>query len=426
MSRTQLVIFGASGDLAKRKLLPALSRIIDPCAVEIIAYARSSLRETYATELRKFYDYKNDFPEKIKYVQGEYTDLSGLKSLVSSDAVYYFSTPPHLYRDLLLRVSKLGYGAVGIEKPFGSDYQSFLELEKAGDAKVYFIDHYLLKPLMVVLPSILYGDTSLYSLLNTRYIRSVVAYFDEQITGEGRMFFDIYGCVKDVFQSHLISLLSTAICSSHKPSLFDESDYRAEVSSCISIDYSRCLYGQYNNYEEEYGHPSETETYAFLPARVSNDTWSGVPFILSGGKALGQKKVEIVFTVREACHKQALALIKNTPAPVEAKSVQIVFNVTPDSVIYILVDGKYQFVLHSTENIEKMMHSEYEQCREHEIVFHRLLSGSAFCCARFDEISVLWKLFDPINEQKKKLFYYEQGVDMPEEAKSALASILNE
>ena len=116
----RLVIFGASGNLAKTKLIPALSKI-DTSDVEIIAYARSNLKDSYSEKLKKDYSYEDSFLNKIKYIQGDYYDLTSLIEHMLIRIQFIISLH-HLRWDLLVEFAHLDFDIVGIEKPFGEDY----------------------------------------------------------------------------------------------------------------------------------------------------------------------------------------------------------------------------------------------------------------------------------------------------------------
>ena len=206
----KIVIFGGSGDLAKRILIPSLSKI-DTTKVQVISFARSPLKDIYALELRKYYKYDNDFPEKVIYIKGSYTDLSSLHNIVDKNTIFYFSVPPEIYLDLLGEISKFDFKAIGIEKPFGTDHNSFLKLACFNKNKIYFIDHYLLKPLIISLPLIFKQNPKIINLLNNQHIELIEACFNESILAKGRAYFDKTGIVKDVMQNHLMVILGSIL-----------------------------------------------------------------------------------------------------------------------------------------------------------------------------------------------------------------------
>jgi glucose-6-phosphate 1-dehydrogenase len=147
----KIVIFGASGDLAKRKLFPALSRI-NTEGVEIIGYARSRFDRPFTEVLSDLFPYDKKFLERIKYIQGEYDNLTELKKQLTSDTCFYMSVPPTVYKTILKELESIDYKNVAIEKPFGNDYKNLKEISEFRVEKMLFIDHFLLKPLSVAWP----------------------------------------------------------------------------------------------------------------------------------------------------------------------------------------------------------------------------------------------------------------------------------
>lgn len=425
----KLVIFGASGDLAKRKLMPALSNI-ERLGAEVIAYARSPLKDTYHEELRKFHDYQSDFPETVRYIQGTYDNLEELRNIVDEDTIYYFSIPPELYYDLLKKLADLKFSVVGIEKPFGTSHESFLKLAGLGTDKTYFIDHYLLKPLIVAIPKILFDNQRLASLLNKRYIEYVEACFNEEMVAEGRAYYDKAGCIKDVIQSHLVVCLATVLTARHDAAPEQESSIRSKTIECMSIDDSRCIYGHYEGYADEFSHSTNTETFAILPLSVDNETWEGVPFVLIGGKGLHKKVTQISLTVRNAHISEFLGLLDDADQkeiqPSEIREMRLCFNIAPFSKVTLdirLETTEKSYTMYSSQMIEEIMYDKYKDNRDHEIVFEKLFSKNSFCCCKMREVSALWRLFDKVLKQKKDLICYERDVELPAEAKSLVDSI---
>ncbi|KAI5176658.1 glucose-6-phosphate 1-dehydrogenase, partial [Pancytospora epiphaga] len=334
----ELIIFGASGDLAKRKLMPALSNISSK-DLQVIAYARSPLEDTYAKELMKFHKYETDFPSRVKYVQGEYDNLEKLREMVGNDTICYFSLPPEVYKDLLVKAAHLGFGAIGLEKPFGTSQESFQELASTGIENVYFIDHYLLKPLIVAIPEVFTEDSRLWELLHSKNISSVEAYFCEELGLEGRIYYDKTGCVADVLQNHLAVCLATILAG--PKDIMDDTKYsnRLRIIECMSIELDGCLYGQYEGYESDLNAPSLTETFALLPLIINNKNWKDVPFSLIGGKSLKRKGTEIIFNIKISQIQQFIDILPiNERSAIAAEEIvggSVVFNIAPESEVYL-------------------------------------------------------------------------------------------
>lgn len=422
----KLVIFGASGDLAKRKLVPALDKA-GASDAEIIAYARSPLEKTFSEELRKFQDYASGLPERIRYIQGDYDDLSSLRDVADDTTIYYFSVPPELYPELLAGVQKLRSSCVVLEKPFGTSYESFQELTGFEGLRIYFVDHYLLKPLIVSAPQILNKDRRLAGLLDGRFVGAIEALFNESIDASGRMYFDKTGCIKDVIQSHLVSCIATMIAPSHCYTPENASEARSEIIEKMSIDCSRCIYGQYSGYADEFPGTSQTETFATLPLAIDTAPWRGVPVIMTGGKALRAKSTEVSFTARRSAVAKFLELLEDRKAAIKgAAGVRLVFEIAPENEIYLDVqaeEGAGRHMLYDAEAVRGIMGRRHGHLRDHEIVFDALFNDTPFDSASAREVSALWRLFEGVINRKPSLVYYEKGAALPEEAAGLIEGI---
>lgn len=425
-----IVIFGASGDLAKRMLMPSLSKIHSD-DLRIIAYARSPLQETYSRELRKFYNYGNNFPEKVTYIQGVYHDISNLRNLLDENTYYYFSVPPEIYLDLLNQISKFNFKGIGIEKPFGTDHESFMKLSCFKKKGIFFIDHYLVKPLLIAVPTILNNNTKMKNLFQEKHISLIEACFNESILANGRMYFEKTGIIKDVMQNHLMVILGSILSSITKNEDQDQLSVRADVFERMSIDLDQCVFGQYTGYNEELGSVSTTETFSSFLINFNHNKWNGVPILMTAGKGLQSKNTEVSFFIKKESFELFISLLDPKIAEEvyrqQIKELKICFNFSPMSEIYLNVstcDAEEKYILYDKKIVDNLMNSEYGNLRGHEVVFERLINEKPFNHACFREISALWKLFDPIIHLDKSLFYYNTGVYVPKEALELRNNIL--
>lgn len=370
----------------------------------------------------------------MKYVQGVYHDLSSLADIVDENTSYYFSVPPEIYLDLLGEIAKFKFNAVGIEKPFGTSHSSFMKLACFKNHKIYFIDHYLLKPLMVVMPEIIKMNKKYVEILNKNNISYVEACFNESISAQGRVYFDRTGIIKDVMQNHLMVVLASIISLHDFSDSSDESVLRAKIIEKIKINNGQCIVGQYVGYTEELGTPSETETFASIGLRVETKEWEGVPFIITAGKALETKSTEVSFEIKKEAYEKFLDLLdanlRKKVDILQIKSMKMCFNFAPMNEVYLNIkNDEYEekLILYDAETINKMMHKKYNNLRGHEIVFDSILNNRPFSHAGFDEISALWKLFDSSKTlfDKKDLFYYKKGVSLPKEGVEFKKKIIN-
>jgi glucose-6-phosphate 1-dehydrogenase len=411
----RIIIFGASGDLAKRKIMPALSKVIQN-DTEVYAYARSDLKEKYSSLLRECFSYSTDFPEKVKYISGPYDNLDVLKGIIDSDTVIYFSLPPHVYLTLFAELSKFNYGIVCIEKPYGNDYKSFKELQKYVGNKVCCIDHYLLKPMILSLFKIQMENLELFNFLSSENINEVECYFKESILAEGRSHFDKNGIIKDVMQNHLIEVIASILSEKHSENYSAE---RLEFIKKMKIDDKNYVFGQYKTYCNEMDVKSNTETFASFKCSVDSEKWKNVPFLLAAGKGLSKKATEIIFNVKkESFQKAAKLFLKNSSHSVEKlDEMKIVFNIAPENRIYIQFGHRADSHTHdifTSENIS------VERPEAYENIFNSLIRNSYFPIISCAEADILWTLFEHIHSHPKSLIYYTIGIEILKEAKDLL------
>ena len=420
----KIIIFGGSGDLSKRKIMPALSKVVQK-DTEVYVYARSDLKDVFSSQLREFYNYETDFPEKVTYIMGQYDNISPLVDILNEDSVLYLSLPPQVVPSILAQLSKVNFGIVCIEKPFGNNIEEFRELEKYKDPRIRFIDHYLLKPLMISLYKIQQKNTSLFTLLNNQNIKNVECLFIENILAEGRSYFDNSGIIKDVMQNHLMEMIATIIC--FKPS-DDYSNERLNLIKKMVIDDEIFVFGQYDSYCTEMKNKSNTETFAAAKCFVQTKEWENVPFLLAVGKGLSKKASEVTFNIKKEAFDLFSDFLKScnserSNAPLEyIDEMSISFNVAPLCEIYFTLKFKDEciiepiFINHCY--VDKILSETVSTKGDYENIFNSLITNTYFPTISFEEAAELWRLFDPILSANKQLVYYSVGVEKPEEAKS--------
>ncbi|NNE78894.1 MAG: glucose-6-phosphate dehydrogenase [Silicimonas sp.] len=352
-----LVIFGGTGDLARRKILPGLFRRFQagqmPESARIIGAARSDLdstgyRKDVANALKEFLPEtarpKGDvkaFLKQIEYIAIDATGDGGwkeLSSLLRDDIVraFYFSVAPSLFGALAERLH--GYQCSGpacrivVEKPFGRDLESARALNKTlrdhfDESQIYRIDHYLGKETVQYLMAVRFGNVLFEPLWNAQYIDHVQITVAESVGVNGRgAYYDRSGAMRDMVQNHLMQLL--CLIAMEPPSRFDPDAVRDEKLKVIraleSPEPSDIVRGQYvsasegESYLDQVEDPSSrTESFIALKLRVSNWRWAGVPFYLRTGKRLKARHSEIAVVFKDAPHSifgQALGRHRNVLA----------------------------------------------------------------------------------------------------------------
>ena len=361
-SPAMMVIFGASGDLANRKLLPAIyklsqQRLLPPNFV-ILGYARSPLSDDeFRLRARtsmvgnpevEFQSSAWDtFAPRLFYISGEYDDDEGFKQLqarismleeqwnIGGNRLFYLSTPPSVYEpiitclgnaDLVKPAGGHNWTRVVIEKPFGSDLQSAHKLNDHvlsvfDEDQVYRIDHYLGKETVQNVLVFRFANGIFEPIWNRNYVDNVQITVAESIGVEGRGgYYEKSGALRDMMQNHLMQLVS--LTAMEPPIAFDAKAVRDQKVNLLQairplrLDEvpNYVVRAQYDAgtadtrpvpaYLDEYGVASDstTETYVAWRLEIDNWRWQGVPFYLRTGKALPRKASEISVTFRRAPH----------------------------------------------------------------------------------------------------------------------------
>jgi len=392
-----IVIFGASGDLTKRKLIPALYNLargyLLPDRFSVVGYARSDVsNEEFRKKLRaSVTEFSRTglgdqaswerFAQNLFYLRGGYEEPDGFRRLkeylaeinrVNSSAVnriFYLATPPDLYAPVLQQIAAAGldrddefnggWSRIVIEKPFGSDYATAQKLNRqvhdAFDEKqIYRIDHYLGKETVQNIIVFRFGNAVFEPIWNRRYVDHVQITAAESVGVEGRGgYYEGAGVIRDMFQNHLLQLL--CLTAMEPPVAFTADAVRDEKVKVLrairplpQTEISQiAVRGQYGEgtvgskkmsaYREASGVASDsgTETYAALKLFIDNWRWEGVPFYLRSGKGLAKRVSEI------AIHFKQPPLMMFQACPVEKLSPNVlVMRLQPDEGISLTFEVK--------------------------------------------------------------------------------------
>jgi glucose-6-phosphate 1-dehydrogenase len=326
-----LVLFGATGDLAKRKLFPALYHLVrrGELTVPVIGVARSDwtdedfrmhARESVVANV-KDYDLAvlDDMCSRLDLIQGDYAAPSTWESLAatldrlgSKVAVYYMAIPPTMFPTVAESLATVGLherGRIVVEKPFGRDLQSAVELNETlhtifPEERIFRIDHYLGKEAVEDLLVFRFSNMLLEPIWNRNYVRSVQITMAESIGVEGRgAFYDSVGAIRDVMQNHLLQVVALlAMEPPVDPAASFLSDEKAKVLAAMEVIDPKCVArGQYVGYRDEPGVDPQSEVETFVAARLHIDSWrwAGVPWFVRVGKGLARSVTEAVVELRE-------------------------------------------------------------------------------------------------------------------------------
>jgi glucose-6-phosphate 1-dehydrogenase len=326
-----LVLFGATGDLSKRKLFPALYRMEEHghLNVPVIGVARSDWADegfrqhAHDSIIAAIPDAMASVIEsllaRLDLIQGDYGDPATWTSLRdaldacgSRTAVFYMAIPPTAFPTVAQSLASVGLndrGRIVVEKPFGRDLASAVELNSLlhsvfPEERIFRIDHYLGKESVEDLLVFRFSNTLLEPVWNRNYVRSVQITMSETIGVEGRgSFYDGVGTVRDILQNHLLQVLALVAM---EPPVGPESsflqDEKAKVFAAMRpLDPSSMVRGQYVGYRDEPGVAADSQIETFVAARLEIDSWrwAGVPWYVRCGKGLAAAATEVVVEFRE-------------------------------------------------------------------------------------------------------------------------------
>jgi len=435
-----LVIFGITGDLAQRKLLPALYHLQLagdlPGKLKIVGISRRDVpvHDVYA-RLKEFSG-ESDFNTTVAAQLAEHTEmiqmdlvnkqayadlleqLKAIETRLGDDAVrlYYLSIPPQVFRPIIHLLGETGHNAplpgfndtprLLVEKPFGYDEASARELihivdEHFGESQIYRIDHYVAKETVQNILTFRFNNPLFEAVWNREHINNIRVIAHEQIDIEGRAaFYEQTGALRDLIQSHLLQML--AITTMDKPAKFDSDAIHAEklkllqAITPIAPDRvaSQTLRGQYEGYRQEVGNPdSYTETFARIGLAIDNDRWRGVPITLETGKALAQKTTEI-------------SVCFDGPGQASSEDNQLVFRLQPREGITLFLQAKQPGIANVTDTAE--MTFDYatsfsvRPAEAYERVIVDAIRGDQTLFASADEVMASWHVIEHVIKEWAK------------------------
>ena len=400
----QIVIFGATGDLCKRKLIPSLFKLHEkkllPNNLKIVGTSRREIsRDDWLWMLG---DYPEDFKERLEWVSTDLTSQATLEKLPEADdTTYFLSVPPERYEFAIVNLKQAGLlddsetSRVIIEKPFGYDYKSANNLQSVvgrylREKQVYRIDHYLGKDTVNNIITTRFGNILLEPLWNREYIEEVQIFATETIGCEGRsQYYETAGVVRDMLQNHMLQVLS--LIAMEAPCRMNAVEIRREKTKVLAATRlgEDLICGQYESYRNEEGvdSNSSTPTYCAGSLYVDNWRWKGVPFRFMTGKKMPYQCVEVVIK------------LKSPPLSYfgEETSDRIVMRLQPHAHLDIRIDVKSPGLNDNTEPATLThRYPDWLGVDGYEKLFFDAVNGDQSHFVHSEEVLESWRIVDDL------------------------------
>jgi len=433
-----LVFLGATGDLAYKKIFPALQAMLKRGNLDIpiigVAKAgwnldqlRARARESVERHGGLDHEAFDRLSRLLRYVDGDYHDASTFQELrkelgSATLPAYYLAIPPALFGLVTEQLAKstCSCGArVVVEKPFGTDLASARDLNRIllgtfPEPAIFRIDHYLGKQPVRNLLYFRFANIFPDTLWNRANVESIQITMAEDFGVQGRgAFYDRTGAIRDVVQNHIFQILSNL--AMEPPVRADSDSIRDEkvkvLKAIAPIDEKSIVRGQFRGYRDESGVAagSQTETFAALRLEVNSWRWRGVPFYIRAGKQMPITCTEILVRLRRPPDVYQTG---------ELTSNHFRFRISPDVVIalgiMVLSPGKEGAAL-PTEMVASH-HAEASEMDAYERVLGDAIAGDTTLFAREDYVEEAWRIVDPVLRSNTPVYEYEPGTWGPADA----------